>query len=70
MYDDKGVDLTGLLEGGHKRRLGVWRTEVCSGVQGQSPVEGLGALHKYWGTCPPVPWIDAPVYTLIVRCLM
>ena len=28
--------------GGLKRRLGVWGTEVPSGIQGQSPGRGLG----------------------------
>jgi len=42
----KDVDLTGLLVGGHKRRLGVWGTsggwKSPSGVQGQSPCNGPG----------------------------
>jgi len=38
----KGVDLTGLL-GGHKRRLGVLKTEVPQrGPGGGAPVGGLG----------------------------
>jgi len=36
---NNGVDLTGLL-GGHKRRLGVWGTEVPSWIQGRSPGRG------------------------------
>jgi len=33
----KGVDLTGLLGVGHKRRLGVCGRKSPSGVQGRSP---------------------------------
>ena len=42
----KGVDFTGLL-GGHKRRLGVWVTEVPQRVQGRSPSRESG------GQSPP-----------------
>ena len=31
-----------IIGGGHKGRLGVWGTEVPSGVRGRAPVGGLG----------------------------
>ena len=46
MFMSKDDNLTGLLGGGHKRRLGGWGWKSISGVQGRSPGRESGGVPQ------------------------